>query len=47
MKTSRVRGVTRASTASTSKVRSVSGAATGVAPAASAAIGYIRNPWRL
>ncbi len=43
----RVLGVTAFSMASTSKVRLLSGAVTGVAPAAFAAIGYIRNPCRL
>jgi len=45
--TIRVRGVTAASSASTSAVRSFSGAAIGVAPTDLAAIGYMRKPWRL
>ncbi len=47
MKTRRVRFVTRLSTASTSNVRFVSGAATGVAPADFAPIGYMRKPCAL
>ena len=40
----RVRAVTRSISASTSAVRSRSGAATGVAPTDRAAIGYMRKP---
>ena len=47
MNTIRVRGVTWASSASTSAFRFFSGAATGVAPQALAEIGYIRKPWAL
>jgi hypothetical protein len=44
MKISRVLSVTAATIASISTTRSVSGAVTGVAPAASAEMRYIPNP---